>query len=310
MAQPEAIGIMDPAFFVGKSVLLKWVNELLQTNIAKVEEMANGAYHCQILDALYPGKVPLQKVNFNAKHEYEFVKNFKVLQDVFTQQGVKKHVDVEKLVKAKYQDNLEFFQWIKNFFDSKYNGTPYAAVERRQQAIAAYGKATNTSTVAVPSTRAAAPATSKPGIKTPGSGLVKKTTPAPAPASGLIKKTGGGGGDRSAEIEELNQKLTKLKATIEGLEKERNFYFGKLRQIEVLCQQDEQKEAETKQKVLKILYATDNDEEFAPPEDPSGTVAAVEAAAEGGEAGEAGAAELLDTSAADGDLLNQQQETL
>ena len=29
--------------------------------------MCTGALHCQILDAIYPGKVPLHKVNFDAK---------------------------------------------------------------------------------------------------------------------------------------------------------------------------------------------------------------------------------------------------
>lgn len=35
-----------------------------------------------------------------------------------------------------------------------------------------------------------------------------------------------GGKDDSSKVTELNEKLAKLRATIEGLEKERNFYFG------------------------------------------------------------------------------------
>ncbi len=48
------IGMMDPAFFVGKNELLTWLNELLQLNYTKVEQCANGAAYCQIMDALYP----------------------------------------------------------------------------------------------------------------------------------------------------------------------------------------------------------------------------------------------------------------
>lgn len=44
---------------------------------------------------------------------------------------VRQHVDVEKLVRAKYQDNLEFMQWLKSFFDKNYTGTPYDPTARR-----------------------------------------------------------------------------------------------------------------------------------------------------------------------------------
>ena len=46
-----------------------------------------------------------------------------------------------------------------------------------------------------------------------------------------------------------------MKATVEGLEKERDFYFGKLRDIEVLCQEKEGEEFTTS--ILNILYATE-----------------------------------------------------
>ena len=57
------------------------------------------------------------------------------------------------------------------------------------------------------------------------------------------------------QIEDLNAQLLEAKLTIEGLEKERDFYFGKLRDIEVLCQ--EMDGSEYSQKVLNVLYATE-----------------------------------------------------
>ena len=51
-----------------------------------------------------------------------------------------------------------------------------------------------------------------------------------------------------------------MKASVEGLEKERDFYFGKLRDIEVLCQEREGEEF-TKG-ILNVLYATEVSSRF------------------------------------------------
>lgn len=52
-----------------------------------------------------------------------------------------------------------------------------------------------------------------------------------------------------------------MKTTVEGLEKERDFYFGKLRDIEMYCQEHENDESLTGKGVIKsilnVLYATD-----------------------------------------------------
>jgi hypothetical protein len=43
-------------------------------------------------------------------------------------------VEVAKLVKGKYLDNLEFMQWMKRFYETHASGLPYDAVRRRQEA--------------------------------------------------------------------------------------------------------------------------------------------------------------------------------
>lgn len=48
-----------------------------------------------------------------------------------------------------------------------------------------------------------------------------------------------------------------MKSAIHDMEKERDFYFGKLRNIELICQEKEGDEDATLSRIINILYATD-----------------------------------------------------
>merc|ERR1719430_2813190 len=81
---------------------------------------------------LFPGSIQIKKVKFNTKQEHEYITNFKVLQAAFKKMSVDKIVPVDRLVKGKFQDNFEFLQWFKKFFDANYGGQEYDAVAMRR----------------------------------------------------------------------------------------------------------------------------------------------------------------------------------
>lgn len=116
-----------------------------------------------------------------------------------------------------HRDNLEFLQWMKRFWDANYGGQGYDAVARRKGAPAE-----------APATVAALPST-RTGLGVGGA------------------RTGGRtpvGGHRSASVQpevvlQLQKQVEELSAHLEGLEKERDFYFAKVNvqpsYIGILC---------------------------------------------------------------------------
>jgi microtubule-associated protein, RP/EB family len=127
----ESFGMMDNAYFVGKNEILKWVNTTLKLNLSKIEQACTGAVYCQIIDSIHPNKVKMNKVNWKAKLEHEYIPNYKILQLAFIDCQIPKNIEVEKLIKGKYQDNLEFLQWMKRYYEEKQGTTDYDPVARR-----------------------------------------------------------------------------------------------------------------------------------------------------------------------------------
>lgn len=64
--------------------------------------------------------------------------------------------------------------------------------------------------------------------------------------------------DLKKALEESAKQVTELRLDMNGLEKERDFYFDKLREIELIVQdlEDNGKASEVTAAIIKILYAT------------------------------------------------------
>ncbi|XP_028905236.1 microtubule-associated protein RP/EB family member 1 isoform X1 [Ornithorhynchus anatinus] len=264
--------------------MLAWINESLQLVLTKIEHLCSGAAYCQFMDMLFPGSVALKKVKFQAKLEHEYIQNFKILQAGFKRMGVDKIIPVDKLVKGKFQDNFEFVQWFKKFFDANYDGKDYDPVAARQGQDPAPAPANaNPSSLLAPGpnkpkkTLSSGSAEDGP-VRTPEEKPREKQASAPCgdvvaparpvstqrtaastpkPGSGMARKALGGGGNGEDESAELVQQIHVLKLTVEDLEKERDFYFGKLRNIELICQENEGESDPVLQRIVDILYATD-----------------------------------------------------
>lgn len=244
------IGMMDSAYFVGRNEILSWINARLQLNLARIEEAASGAVQCQMMDMTYPGVVPMHKVNFDAKTEYDMIQNYKVLQEVFNKLKIDKHVEVNRLVKGRPLDNLEFLQWLKRYCDSVNGGLTnenYNPVERRSK----LGKERSSKGFNKNSKSLQANNSYNSGLGD-GMGVNKisgtKQGKTNAPAIGA---------NFMGERQNLTKEITELKLSVDHLENERDFYFTKLRDIELLCQNPELENLPMSLEIKKILYTAD-----------------------------------------------------
>ncbi|KAG7398346.1 Microtubule-associated protein RP/EB member 1 [Phytophthora boehmeriae] len=253
------------AYFVGRKEVLEWVNTVCGTELTSVEQTCTGAIACQVLDSLYPGKVPMNKVDWGAIHDYEFVYNYKLLQQCFFVLQIDKQIPVNRLVRGKYQDNFEFMQWLKAFYDGHEHREPYDPFVRRAKGKG--GAAYNRN-----SCRSKFVTTATPHIQTPRRTTPTKSTrksPRRPMGSPDIKElcTGMASQERidtlKAENEELAESNERLRASLENVEKDRAFYYRKIEAIENLIREIEltnSADEETATAVLDVLYASEEEQ--------------------------------------------------
>lgn len=78
--------------------------------------------------------------------------------------------------------------------------------------------------------------------------------------SGPKKFSGGAGGaSKAEEVKVLEEQVQELKLNNETLDREREFYFGKLRDIEEMLQKRGLDQDPLGSEVLKILYAAEEE---------------------------------------------------
>lgn len=254
----------------------------------------------------------MSRINYAAKHEYESMANYKILQTVFQRNRIDKPIPVDRLVRCKMQDNLEFLQWLKKFWDTNYAGDGYDAdarraaapsragsaasmAGRRQSMGARAGTASRQSTVSrqgtvppvprhstAPRPSVAPRPSAAPRPSVAGGASTPRTAAAANPAARRMSMARGGAPGRGASsaaisnetINQLTAEIDEMKVSVDSLERERDFYFGKLRDVEVLVQErladlartaeasdsDEKAvaaETETLKQIQGVLYQTE-----------------------------------------------------
>jgi RP/EB family microtubule-associated protein len=294
---------------VSRQDMLAWFQDCLKMDIKKIEDLGRGPHYCQMIDLLFPSvnTVPLKNVKFGAKSEHEFAENWKKLQNGFKKLNIDKVIPIERLIKLKMMDNMEFAQWFKKFFDSNCGldpnfGTYDSEAERARVGISVpaagapsgVGAGTRKPAAAAPPRQVAAPITRPALTKRPvpnaaaavngtGDSRAPPTMKAPAQRSPAapVQRTEAAGtsaqdqqviSDLQTQVADGNARLEESVVTVDGLEKERDFYFGKLRDIEILAQEHEDSgqapDEDVLRRILEILYATEDG--FVAPEEEEG----------------------------------------
>ena len=106
----------NKAYFAPKSELLAWASKLLDIELTTLEEMSTGAIFSQLLDACHPGTVRLNKVNWKANCETDYISNFKIFQQGLIVNNINKPIDINRLSKGKQYDLNELLQWIYGYY--------------------------------------------------------------------------------------------------------------------------------------------------------------------------------------------------
>jgi RP/EB family microtubule-associated protein len=322
--------MMDGAYFTSRKEILDFLNNLLDLNLTKIEQTASGAVACQLTEYLFPNSIPMSRVDWGAKASHEYVANYKLLQSAFNKNKIRKHVDVDKLIRGKYQDNLEFCQWLKAFFDQtspmmsrgrdgydpvavRAKGKGGKNVERSKggggransmgtartfssremtgsTAVKAPGDVGPTKIVAAtsrttrpPSSSSSSTASRKENIantSSTGSTLPSKPRKQPSisedgSAISILKEENRQLKSENAELQskcaDFEENIAELELSLQTVESERNFYFEKLRGIEIMLQVFKEKEESSEdidlgmearkviERAFKVMYATEED---------------------------------------------------
>lgn len=219
---------MDGAFFLSRTELLNWTNQVLSLGLTKIEQCGNGAVYCQLIDLCHEG-VPMKRVNWLARCT-ESISNYKILQVAFQRNNIEKNIDVEKLMLGRFQDHIEFLQWIKRYCGRCGERDGYSSHSAREgrhlPSWACPVCAQTAQTLHHTSKKFRVPSSTE-HRTVPETPAIKGVSP--ANCSSTERKHG-------VVVEDATPcDVAELRAAVHELERERDHYFQKLREVEIFC---------------------------------------------------------------------------
>lgn len=254
-----------------KSELLEWINSYFDVNYTKIEQCGNGVVYCLIFDTLYPNTININKLSKNPKTEFQILTNFKLLQNGFNKVKISRDVNVERLIKCRLQDNLEFLQWFAKLWcdnNKDFTFSSLSSIDRtssRKSSLAPNKESTPTNSRKPSITPSRSASSTRPVSSTRPSlttrPISSRNTSSTSPSIDIQEFN-----KLKEENKLLNEKLDDILVLKEGLETERNFYFNKLRQIEIICQNIQTNKYKERQislieltnNLTEIMYSTED----------------------------------------------------
>ncbi|OMJ69159.1 hypothetical protein SteCoe_33176 [Stentor coeruleus] len=218
---------------LGRLELLSWINEMTESDYPRIEALSDGIAYCQLIDLLHPKTVALIKLNFYPRSEDDNYKNLKVLEDAMIKLRSKRTIDTAKLSRSKFPDNMDFLQWLYQYWLQNKDSVEerYPAYAKRIEAYKKQKKIPNDKTnFEVHMSSHLIP-------NDPDFDVSERLSP------DLNQQRKNQLKDLVLSLEqELTNQVSNyklLQEDIQQVEEERNFYFQKLRQIEIVCGESE-----------------------------------------------------------------------
>eukprot|EP00241_Pyramimonas_parkeae_P017499 CAMPEP_0114318306 /NCGR_PEP_ID=MMETSP0059-20121206/24503_1 /TAXON_ID=36894 /ORGANISM="Pyramimonas parkeae, Strain CCMP726" /LENGTH=877 /DNA_ID=CAMNT_0001444969 /DNA_START=17 /DNA_END=2650 /DNA_ORIENTATION=- len=105
-----------------RTQLIQWLNGRMNSEVARVEDLASGVVACRLVDSVCPNILFMHRLRIDSATEYDFITNYKVLQDALTYLQVDKNIDVGKLGQGRASACLDMLQFLYQFYHEVTSG--------------------------------------------------------------------------------------------------------------------------------------------------------------------------------------------